>query len=77
MTSLTRLSRPLRRLLDRPAGRLVITLTPDGLVLRGYRRRAGRLISWARIASLADEHAPILTHCEAADGERRLAALAE
>jgi len=32
-------------------------------------------IAWARIASLADEHAPILTQWEAADGERRLAAL--
>lgn len=47
--------RPLNRTIVRRVGKLVVTITPDGIELRGYRCSARRkLVTWEQIASLAD-----------------------
>ena len=67
------LSRPIRR----RVGRLVVTITTDGVELRGYRRRRlRRFLSWAQIASLSDsQQQPLLAGDESAIGNAELLAL--
>lgn len=67
------LSRPIRR----RVGRLVVTITADGVELRGYRRRRlRRFLSWAQIASLSDAAVqPLLAGDEASIGSAELLAL--
>ncbi len=36
-------------------GDLVVTITPEGITLRGYRRRRARLVTWADVCKLAFE----------------------
>lgn len=49
--------RELTRKITRRTGRLVFTITPEGIELRGYRCSARRkLVTWEQIASLADRN---------------------
>lgn len=72
MGRLTRLHRPIvRRLTGR---RLVIRLSDEGVEIKGHGRRTWRLVSYERLATLADdEELPIVVECERQRGERVLA----
>ncbi len=69
--SLTVLSNPIiRRVGDR---RLVVHVTEDGLVIRGYRRRKSKFVTWEQIASLSDDsQMPLIAQSERAEGQRTL-----
>lgn len=61
--------RELRRPIVRRVGRLVFTITADGVELRGYRRRKPKVVTWAQIASLADAtERSLLVDCEQVAG---------
>lgn len=49
--------RELTRTITRRLGNLVVTITPEGITLRGYRRRSAKRrkrVTWQQIATLAD-----------------------
>lgn len=70
MPKLIELRRPIRRRL----GDLVIEIRPDGLTLRGRRRRNPRTYSWEQIASLAEAgDLEVIRETETAAGRRELA----
>ena len=52
--------------------RLVVTITSEGVELRGFRRRSKHIVTWAQIASLADADLPILVEEETRRGEALL-----
>lgn len=62
----------LRGRLSRRIGRLVVTLTPDGLLFRGKHKRTYRSGSWAQVASLAAGAEPIFVAEETSRGLRAL-----
>ena len=64
------LKRPVTRRI--PNRNLVVQVTVNGLLLRGFRRRKSKLVTWEQVASLADESQPIIRSCEEADGRRTL-----
>lgn len=67
--------RELTRNITRRKGRLVITITPQGIELRGYRCHARRkLVTWEQIASLADV-GELLAACEREAGTAELVRL--
>ena len=67
---LSTLKRPVTRRI--PNRNLVVQVAVDGLLLRGFRRRKSKLVTWEQIASLADKSQPIIRSCEEADGRRTL-----
>lgn len=62
---------PLRRPVTRRIGRLVVTIAPDGIRFRGKHKRTWRTVSWAQVASLAED-APIFLAEETSRGLREL-----
>ncbi len=70
MPKLNVLIRPVIRRI--PHRNLVVRVTSEGLVLRGFRRRSGKMVTWEQIASLSDGSQPIIRNCEEADGRRAL-----
>lgn len=67
--------RELNRKLTRRIGRLVVTITPEGIELRGYRCSARRkLVTWEQVASLADCR-DLLAAAETAAGRDELGRL--
>ena len=68
---LTELKRPLTR----RVGRLVVTIDPEGITLRGYGQRKRRWFSWAQVASLGDKTHPAIRMAENVDGKRQLEAM--
>ncbi len=67
---LSNLKRPVTRRI--PHRNLIVTVTEEGMLLRGFRRRKAKLVTWEQIASLSDESQPIIRTCEEADGRRAL-----
>ncbi len=67
------LRRPLIRRI--PNSTLVATITAEGVILRGFRRRKSKFFSWEQIASLADQSKPLLKVCESGDGLQVLRAM--
>jgi hypothetical protein len=65
----------LKRPLTRRVGRLVVRIGPEGITLRGYRKRRGIELSWAQVASLSGPERPAMQLAENVDGRRRLADL--
>ena len=65
----TTLKQPVTRRINQ---RLVVTITQDGVELRGFRRRSKHIVTWAQIASLADADLPILVEEETRRGEALL-----
>lgn len=45
---------PLTKPLSRRIGRLMVTVSPEGVTLRGYFQRQSKFVTWAQIASLSD-----------------------
>ena len=69
---LTELTRPVTRRI----GRLVVTLHPEGITIRAFRRRKDvRKFTWAQVASLATPVHPCVRVAEHVDGSRQLAAM--
>ncbi|WP_145090849.1 hypothetical protein [Rosistilla carotiformis] len=69
MPRIATLSRPIVRRIE---PKLIVRITPDGVSIRGYRRRRWRDVSWAQLASLADDQLPLVKHCQLADGQEQL-----
>lgn len=63
---ITRYSRPIIRQL--PDLNIVVTFDEVGVFIRGYRRRKGKRVTWAQLASLADDSQPVVKTCEVNDG---------
>ena len=64
---------PLQRPLVRRVGNLVVQIAPDGIALRGYRRRTWRKYTWQQVASLAHDNLPLVRTAEHAAGSAVLA----
>lgn len=47
-------SPPLKQPLRRRIGRLMVTVSAEGVTLRGYFQRHSKFVTWAQIASLSD-----------------------
>lgn len=62
----------LRKPVTRRIGRLVVTLTPDGILFRWKHKRTWREVSWAQVASLAAGGEPIFVAEETTRGRRAL-----
>lgn len=72
-SNLTRFSKPIiRHLADR---NLVVKFDAEGILMRAYRRRKWKRVTWEQIATLADDNEPVLQACEKRDGLRFLAAM--
>ena len=72
MARLTKLTKPITRRI----GRLVVTITPEGVTLRGLRRRKRVLrVSWAQVACLARPEHRAIRLAENVDGKRQLQAM--
>jgi len=67
MATLTELTRPVVRRI----GLLVVRMDAEGIQIRGYRRRSGRGVSWARLAYFA-EVGPLVDNAEERIGAREL-----
>ena len=65
----TPLKQPVTRRINQ---RLVVTITSEGVELRGYRCRNKHIVTWAQIASLADANLPVLVEEETRRGEALL-----
>ena len=69
---LTVLTKPVTRRVKK----MVVTITPEGVTMRGYKRRKGSLrVSWAQVASLAPANQPVIRLAENVDGKRQLQAM--
>ena len=67
--------RELTRSVTRRKGRMVVTISPEGITIRGYRCRAHKkLVTWEQIASLADCR-DLLAVCEIESGRAELGRL--
>jgi hypothetical protein len=73
MSQLTRFNRPIVRYL--PALHLVIRFDDSGIAIRAYRCRKWKNVSWAQLASLADDTEPMVRFCETNHGSRVLKAM--
>ncbi len=73
MSQLTRFSRPIIRHL--PSLNLVVRIDDLGISVRVYRCRKWKSVSWAQLASLADETEPVVKLCETEHGLRVLKAM--
>lgn len=73
MSQLTRFNRPIVRHL---AGlHLVVRFDDSGIAIRAYRCRKWKSVSWAQLASLADDTEPVVMFCETDHGSRVLKAM--
>lgn len=70
---ITRYSRPIIRQI--PDLNIVVKVDDVGVVIRGYRRRRGKRVTWAQLASLADDSRPVVKACEVNDGLEILKAM--
>ena len=73
MSQLTRFSRPIVRHL--PSLNLVVRFDDSGISVRAYRCRRWKSVTWAQLASLADETEPVVKLCETEHGSRVLKAM--
>lgn len=73
MSQLIRFKRPIVRYL--PALRLVVRFDDSGIAIRAYRCRKWKSVSWAQLASLADDTEPVVRFCETDHGSRVLTAM--
>lgn len=65
----------LTRRITRRIGHAVVTMSPDGISLRGYRCRKAIRLSWEQIASLSTDETPVLVAAEAEAGIEKLKSL--
>jgi hypothetical protein len=65
----------LKRPLTRRIGRLVVTISADGIRFRGKHRRSWRMVTWEQVASLASADAPLIAVEERTRGQRELRAI--
>jgi hypothetical protein len=72
-SSLTRFNKSIVRYL--PSLNLVVKFDEDGISIRAYRRRKWKRVTWAQLASLADDSMPLLKACESREGMQVLVAL--
>ena len=73
MSQLTRFKRPIIRHL--PSLNLVVRFDDAGIAVRAYRCRKWKSVTWAQLASLADDTEPIVQFCETDHGSRVLKAM--
>ncbi len=73
MSQLTHFSRPIIRHL--PSLNLVVRFDDSGISVRAYRCRKWKSVTWAQLASLADESEPVVRFCETDHGSRVLMAM--
>lgn len=73
MSQLTRFSRTIVRHL--PSLNLVVRFEDSGISVRAYRCRRWKIVTWAQLASLADETEPVVKLCETEHGSRVLKAM--
>ena len=73
MSQLTRFNRPIIRHL--PSLNLVVRFDDAGIAVRAYRCRKWKSVTWAQLASLADDTEPIVQFCETDHGSRVLKAM--
>lgn len=73
MSQLTRFSRPIIRHL--PSLNLVVRFDDSGISVRAYRGRNWKSVTWAQLASLADDTEPVVQFCETDHGTRVLKAM--
>ena len=73
MSQLTRFSRPIVRHL--PNLNLVVRVDDSGVSVRAYRCRKWKSVTWAQLASLADDTEPVIQFCETDHGSRVLKAM--
>lgn len=66
MSHLTRFSRSIVRHL--PSLNMVVRFEESGVAIRAYRCRKWKQVTWAQLASLADDTRPIVKACEISDG---------
>lgn len=73
MSQLTRFSRPIVR--HFPNLNLVVRFEESGIAVRAYRCRKWKQVTWAQLASLADDTRPVVKACEISDGLQVLKSL--
>lgn len=73
MSQLTHFSRTIVRHL--PSLNLVVRFDDSGISVRAYRCRKWKSVTWAQLASLADESEPVVRFCETDHGSRVLKAM--
>ena len=73
MSQLTHFCRPIIRHL--PSLNLVVRFDDSGISFRAYRCRKWKSVTWAQLASLADETEPVVRFCETDHGSRVLKAM--
>lgn len=66
MSQLTSFSRTIVRHL--PSLNLVVRFEESGIAIRAYRCRKWKRVTWAQLASLADDTRPVVKACEISDG---------
>ena len=66
MSQLTRFSRSIVRHL--PSLNLVVRFDDSGIAVRAYRCRKWKSVTWAQLASLADDTEPVVRFCEMDQG---------
>ena len=72
-SNLTRFKKPIVRHL--PVLNLVMKFDEAGISIRAYRCRTWKNVTWAQLASLADDTEPVVKVCENEHGLRVLKAL--
>lgn len=65
---MTDLTKPITRRI----GRLVVRICPDGVEIRGFHKHIWRMISWARLAAIADDQGPLTVALEETVGKKVL-----
>lgn len=73
MSQLTQFRRPIVRHL--PNLNLVVRFDDSGISVRAYRGRKWKSVTWAQLASLADDTEPVVQFCETDHGTRVLKAM--
>ena len=73
MSQLTQFRRPIVRYL--PNLNLVVRFDDSGISVRAYRCRKWKSVTWAQLASLADDTEPVVRYCETDHGSRVLKAM--
>lgn len=73
MSQLTQFRRPIVRYL--PNLNLVVRFDDSGISVRAYRCRKWKSVTWAQLASLADDTEPVVRFCETDHGSRVLKAM--
>ncbi len=73
MSQLTRFQSPIVRHI--PSLNLVVRFDDSGIAIRAYRCRQMKRVTWAQLATLADETEPVVQICEIDHGSRVLKAM--